>query len=199
MWARHLSREVMLAVVEGGGDVPDREHVERCDRCRRDVDALRATLATVRDVEVPEPSPLFWDHLSARISQSIADEEAPASAARTVGVPAWRSGLWLAGVATAVALAVMVTWQPADRSTLATLSVPNGEAGWAAEATAVEQGDTGWELLVNLAVVAEEESWGELVGGVQPGMADRALQALSDAERTALIGLLEIEMRQPSS
>lgn len=199
MWLGHLSRDALVAVADARGEIRHREHVEQCDRCRREVDAIRTTLARVRGLEVPEPSPLFWDHLSARVSETIALEGAPSAVTTEPARATWRSRVWLTGVAAAVALAVTMTWRPAGRSELAWPVLSNGEADWAADSTASEQGDHDWEFLVNLAVAAEGESSGQLIGDVQPGMADRALMALSDTERTALIGLLETEIRQPSS
>ena len=34
-------------------------------------------IATAVDVDVPEPSPLFWDHLSARVRDAVAAEKRP--------------------------------------------------------------------------------------------------------------------------
>lgn len=199
MWSKHLSQETLLGLAEQRGTARNREHAERCDRCRQDVEALRATLAAMRDVEVPEPSPLFWNHLSARISQAIASGRTPASPAPWVRVPAWRSGVWLAGAAVAAAFAVMATWRPAGRSPLPATSVVEAEPGSTTDAAALAQGDAEWEFLLSVAGVAEQEPSGDLIEGVQPGMADRALLALSETERTALVELLETEMRQPGS
>src|SRR5262245_49230164 len=70
-------------VVEGaasdarGDNVP---HLASCDRCRDQLAALRAarTLAAEKEVvEVPEPSPAFWDHFSARVREAVANEAPP--------------------------------------------------------------------------------------------------------------------------
>ncbi len=34
-------------------------------------------MSVAAEVEVPEPSPLFWDHLSARVGEAVAAEQAP--------------------------------------------------------------------------------------------------------------------------
>ena len=44
--------------------------------------AARRMLRDVAAVDVPEPSPLFWDHLSARMREAIAHEPPPAAAPR---------------------------------------------------------------------------------------------------------------------
>src|SRR6185436_8662720 len=71
------------------------------------LDELRAMLAAARDVDVPEPSPLFWDHLSARVSEAVAAEESDArlKPSRYLGISrdvAW--GALAAGVLIAVAI-----------------------------------------------------------------------------------------------
>ena len=38
---------------------------------------LKATMSAAADVDVPEPSPLFWDHFSARVRQAVDAEAAP--------------------------------------------------------------------------------------------------------------------------
>src|SRR5438132_10596593 len=60
-------------------------------------------IAALREVDVPEPSPLFWNHLSERVREAVANEPAPA--------PRWINRLnvaWAAGVFGAVAVVVLV-------------------------------------------------------------------------------------------
>ena len=199
MWSRHPSRESLLALVEERGSARDRDHVERCERCRRDVVVWRASLVAVRDVEVPEPSPLFWDHLSARIGEAVAAEPVPVVAAAGLRLLSWRAGLWMTATAVAVALAVAVTWRPSGRAVQPAASTGAAQPGWSADTAALDTADAEWEFLLTLAGAAEEGPSGDLIEGMHPGMADRALLALSGSERTALVELLETELRQPNS
>src|SRR3974390_55701 len=54
-----------------------------CEMCRRALAELRATMAAIKTPRdpgsnvVPEPSPLFWDHLSARVRDAVAEEGSP--------------------------------------------------------------------------------------------------------------------------
>ncbi len=51
-----LTREALLAVVEGGGDSDSREHLSRCSSCREFLDALK------KDIEALEISiSLVWE------------------------------------------------------------------------------------------------------------------------------------------
>ena len=88
----HLSTETLLDLVEGADDPRGAAHVATCVACREQIAALRATMVEVEAGAggVPEPSPLFWDHLSARVRAAVADAPLPAPA------PWWR-----------------ITWQPA--------------------------------------------------------------------------------------
>jgi hypothetical protein len=77
---RHLSVDELVDLVEGivseadGDNVP---HLALCDRCRDQLAGLRAARTLAAAVEVPEPSPLFWDHFSARVREAVAKEAPP--------------------------------------------------------------------------------------------------------------------------
>lgn len=81
----HLSPDELVAALEGALEASQRDHVDACATCAARVEQLRTTLAAVRD-EVPAPSPLFWDQLSARIRTATADEPIRRRA------PWWASG-----------------------------------------------------------------------------------------------------------
>ena len=53
------------------GDVPVKvqTHVEGCDRCRRELAELRATMALLNTWEGPEPNPYFLTRLEARLRE----------------------------------------------------------------------------------------------------------------------------------
>ena len=70
----HLTPEELITALDGGLPPAEREHLDRCARCRETLHQLGTTLAIVeRADDVPEPSPLFWSHLSARVRESIRD------------------------------------------------------------------------------------------------------------------------------
>ena len=52
-----------------------REHVARCEGCRKDLEELRATIGMMDAWEVPEPTPYFLTRLHARVRE---EREAPA-------------------------------------------------------------------------------------------------------------------------
>lgn len=52
----------------------DRAHVEECERCSRELNELRATMALMDAWEAPEPSPYFLTRLEAR-QREVRDAE----------------------------------------------------------------------------------------------------------------------------
>jgi hypothetical protein len=87
--ARHLSAAELLDLAEGAADERSYPHLASCGDCRAEIADARAALALARRVDVPEPSPLFWDHLSARIHDAVAAERSSGGAQRIRWVP-WR-------------------------------------------------------------------------------------------------------------
>jgi cytochrome c-type biogenesis protein CcmH/NrfG len=53
-----------------------RAHVEECDRCRRELDELRATMALLDVWKSPEPNPYFLTRLEARLREEREAEPA---------------------------------------------------------------------------------------------------------------------------
>jgi hypothetical protein len=101
---RHLSGDEQLAALEGSLDTTRVAHLQDCTVCRGDVDALAGVLKDVRsDAAVPEPSPLFWDHFSARVRRAVAAE--PAAPPRDWWRTAWAP---VAGLLTVAAVALVV-------------------------------------------------------------------------------------------
>ena len=92
----HLSRDERLLALEGALHAARQAHTSRAAcRCRTEVDALAPRRGAGSAVDVPEPSPLFWDHLAARVGDAIAREPAPSPDRRLV---ARRVGLGRAAV-----------------------------------------------------------------------------------------------------
>jgi hypothetical protein len=205
-----LNEEVETLAVER------RRHVESCDECRARVEALRHTLAQALDADVPEPSPLFWDHFGARVSQAVNEAGNPARSSFLDWLkPAnWRlpkgresSLRWAeAGAVSALVVAVGI-W-----ALVARLSTPPGNANVVtsvsrpaatdattdiAEVNDDIEVDEAWALV---RTIADDVSWDEtLAAGInaRPGSADRALMQLTREERSELIRLLKAEMKQP--
>jgi hypothetical protein len=73
----HLQPDELVDVAEGTRPASSVPHLASCEACRLQLADLKATLSAAADVEVPEPSPLFWDHLSAHVRDAVAAEGVP--------------------------------------------------------------------------------------------------------------------------
>jgi hypothetical protein len=80
----HLNAEELVDVAEGTRPESAAPHLADCESCRAQLRELRAMLSAAQSVEVPEPSPLFWDHLSARISETVAQDDARLAPTRSL-------------------------------------------------------------------------------------------------------------------
>jgi hypothetical protein len=81
----HLNAEELVDIAEGTRLEASAAHLEACEECRAKLRDLRAMTAAVQEVDIPEPSPLFWNQLSSRVSQTVAEEGIGAGSARLKG------------------------------------------------------------------------------------------------------------------
>lgn len=99
----HCRPDELMDVADGTRPDTALPHLAVCERCRRDLAGLRAVLADLAAVEVPEPSPLYWDRLSSGVRERVASVQ-PSPRRWFMLVP-WR---WVTPAACAVALAMAV-------------------------------------------------------------------------------------------
>jgi hypothetical protein len=103
----HLNEVELVDLAEGSRPESSAPHLASCERCRQQVLEMRRVVAAAADVPVPEPSPLFWDHLSDRVRQAVAAErDAPRRWWHDV---ASRKRVLIPASAVAVAAVVIVT------------------------------------------------------------------------------------------
>lgn len=199
---RHLSPEAIVDVAEGCADAADTAHARDCDACRAKVGSVLDALRLAQSDAPPEPSPLFWPHLSARIGEAVRRER--------VRVPFWRSRGWrLAPLAAAAALVIAAglgvrMWPWATGST-----TPAADTAADAPVQALVEAPTGaepdddpsWLLVSELSSQVSVED-AEASGLVPPpGDADKALLHLDGAERVELARILRdaIEAGPPAA
>ncbi|MGE3842258.1 MAG: hypothetical protein AB7I50_11780 [Vicinamibacterales bacterium] len=193
MTLRHLTRERLLLAVEKEGH--DDPHLDTCLQCRAEVDALRSVLREVRELEAPEPSPLFWEVLSRRI-QGAVRHEPPAAASRRAAWLPWCA--WAGGLTTAASLALLSFVPrpvPATAPDIATASGADGSAITIIGSGAQDQAalpDRDWEFLLDVA--ASADGWMEndpITADI--GAAETLVADFSDEERARLVDLLKAE------
>jgi hypothetical protein len=195
---KHLSEQRLLELLDG--ETPDEGHLNVCPACRERFDTLRRLMGLLREDPIPEPSPLFWQHLSDRVRLAIEHESAENNedAATFVSWRTWRWRWAVAGAAAVMAAAVIVMSQrgrTVDHMTEGARSVPvvglNAEVedlSWSAPA------DDSWAMVVGLAEGLDFESAADAGLVVRPGSIDQALLRLSAEERRELAGIIRAEL-----
>lgn len=202
----HLSESEFIDLAENEGALDSRRaaHVEGCASCREQLDALRSILRTTGAVEVPEPSPRFWDHMAGRVREGIAAEPAAVRAGwNWIGMRGL--GPWAAAAALAVAVISGVLLVQATREgNLPAPGVDRTASGLIVPAPArpatTPDADNAevWAVLTAAASdVAFEDA---RAAGMQvlPAAIDHAVQDLTEAELTELGRLLQSELKRSS-
>jgi len=185
---RHLSPDQLLDVAEGTRTGREFPHLESCALCARQLADLRNAISAARAVQVPEPSPLFWDHLSARIRTAV-ESEPPARGSLWFRGAGWR----LAPLAAVLGAILLVIWPGAPR---VSSPVGNGAPTAVADPTQADDlrafdDDPALALLADLSVGLDWDAASE--AGLVPsaGTVDRVVFTLSVDERVELHRLLQ--------
>jgi hypothetical protein len=190
----HLTPDEIIDAVEATLAPARTQHLAACDACRQRVVDLDGFIRDAKAVDVPDPSPLFWDHLSARVREAIADD--PSATRRRV--PEWLGWRALAPM-TGLALVVLVLLSalpdgadPLRRTTPATVPGGVASADLPDPATAA---DEGWAVVEDLVGTLDLETIQQAGIATTPGSAERAVLELTDAEQQELVRLLQLELK----
>jgi hypothetical protein len=208
----HLTDLEIVELIDGALDAPRASHLATCDACRTKIDDLRGALARAKEVDVPEPSPLFWEHFAARVRAGLDDVQQERRAWWS-----WsESTRWkwsVPGVVLAVLLAAgawrVFVHTPSDDRTVETIA--NRSTGAPTTGGPVSAPDPGalgseaadadeaWAIVRS---VADEVEWNDGVTAglaVRPGWVERAALDLSRDERDELVRLLQAEVKRPGA
>ena len=205
----HLTDVEMVDLLDGSLPPVRAAHVDACARCRESAAALREALTRAETVDVPEPSPLFWEMFSVRVHDAVRDApiaEPGGGWLAWAGTPGVK---WAFSGALLTLLLVAGVWQAtapkrtarAPHGATAVVSEMSPDAGGvdSLDPAADPAADEAWDLV---RTVADDVSWddGTVDGmGMRPGSAERAVDMLTTAERTELARLLEAELKQPGA
>ncbi len=182
----HLSLDERLDLIESAG-APNHPHLRECARCRAEVEEGRAALGETRLGEVPEPSPLFWGHLSARVSERMAAEPAAPRRSR-IG---WRVLVPSAIGVIAVLLAVWI-----ERGAVRRPAGPAPEPTTAAAVETTVGDDESWSMLGQLAGEFDVDTLSDSLGTSEAAGAANAVYQLNAEQRASLAELLRAETGQ---
>jgi hypothetical protein len=184
----HLSAGELVDLAEGTREQGSAPHLASCDACRRQMEDLRAMMAGIEGVDVPEPSPFFWDGLSARVKDAVAAEGPPRRS--WFDVWSWpRVLVPIGAVGFAVVLAVSLSRQA---PVPARVPLPAAFADTLA-GTLEPIGDPSLSVVAELTDDIDLETAGE-AGLATPGSAEHAVTHMNDAELRELRRLLQEEL-----
>jgi hypothetical protein len=197
---KHLEDVELVDWLDGVLADDRRQHADACAECRTRMSALQADASRAAEVNVPEPSPLFWEHFSARVHEAIAAEPRPSAWF------AWRRSapaVWAASAACAAILLLGMFWSatlPGLRQPQPPVASNTGPGDSDTLPLPIEDmgSDEEWALV---RVAAEDLQWEDAPAAglaARPGSADRVALELSEAERLELVRLLQTELNNRS-
>jgi hypothetical protein len=200
----HLTPDQFIDVAEGTQSEASIPHLGECRTCREELESVRAALSRVSvNADVPEPSPLFWDRLSADVRQRISTEPDPRS-----GWMAWlrRPLLVPLSAVAAVAVVIAVTLAPPTQvsptAPVATSSyVPSTTSAAAVAEPSFGAGDAidpMLTLVTDLSDGMDLEAAAD-AGFASPDAAEHAVTHLNADELRTLERLLRAELKRPGA
>lgn len=199
MTQRHLRDTEFIDLLDGTLPETRRAHLAGCRECRDTAAALAGAAQDAACLDVPEPSPLFWDHLSARVTDAVAKEPGPSW--RLWRVPAMTRPAWTGLAAVALLIAAVGIWRnvadrPAPGAHSAISTAPHEPPALTGELSWLESdADDAWDLVRTVADDLEPEAIDEAGVAARPGSAEDATSSLSDHERAELAQLLEAAIK----
>lgn len=195
----HLTPSEFVDLLEGQLAAVRVRHLDTCQVCRSQFDDLREAFRASSEVQLPEPSPLFWDHFSNRVREGI---DAPRSVERSW--PAWlrsKPGTALAGLA-AFLILLAAGWRVLPRPQPSPVATSQTSTAAGAPSDVIPPGESGltndadWEPV---RAAAENVRWDDAEAegiGVRPGSIERAILELDDNEQRSLMSLLQEEIKR---
>ena len=189
----HLTSDELIDAMEGMLAAERQAHLASCEACQRQVAELSSVLNEAKQVSVPEPSPLFWQHFSDRVRTSIDNEGVPGTGV----MPAWWRWQVLAPVG-AIALVILALM----------IAVPKQEAPPAADEvwtdlklTPIEEltADENWMIVASMVGALDWDTATAVGVTVKPDAADQAVLQLTAEEQQELTRLLKAELSRAKS
>jgi hypothetical protein len=197
----HLSASEFIDLAEGTLAPPRMSHLDRCDACRAQAgivqDALRLTTSSS---EVPEPSPLFWDHLSARVRQAL--DAPPPRAAFGLGFGRIQPIVAALGIAVAIFSVVLLKQGTQQHVPLRDAPVSGSSAAdWdpLADPALDPHHAAAWSVLTAAAADLQLDDARDVGMAVPSATVDRAVHGLTRAELSELGRLLQSELKRSSN
>jgi len=188
---KHLTPGEFIDAVEDTLAPARRAHLASCGVCSQQAAQLATVLRETREIEIPEPSPLFWDRLSERVQTAIVD----------AGVPEGRLPRWLrwpvlvplGGLALIILALFTAVPRESPRSDSAAISNADGQS---VSPNPAEAADAGWAVISGLVQPLDVDVARAAGIGMFPGAAERAVLQMTGAEQKELLRLLREEIER---
>jgi hypothetical protein len=182
----HLNPDELIDAMEGLLSHERQEHLSTCEHCQRELADLSSVLNEAKQVSMPEPSPLFWQHFSQRVRTAIDTDAASDDA-----WPSWLRWQVLLplGAVAMIILALMISVPKQDAAELTELAVESPQA---------VQGPDSWATIEDLVGELDVET-ASATGVIEPGIAEQAVLALTADEQQELTRLLKAELTRAKS
>jgi hypothetical protein len=198
----HLSsQEFVDALGEKDGVLPAarQSHLEGCASCQSQLAQLRALIDDASDgADVPEPSPLFWDHFQARVLTAVQGVEQPGRRAWWMNWVDVRTMVALGAVVVAVvASAALYVSRPAPPApaALTDSGTDGGQvigSGALTDASGSLDNDE-WEFVTSVMSDLDGDDIHEVLAPSRDAV-DAAIEGLTVAERDRFVRLLKGEL-----
>ena len=188
----HLTSDELIDAMEGLLAAERQAHLTSCQACQQQLAELSSVLNEAKQVSVPEPSPLFWQHFSDRVRTAVDNEGVPGTGV----MPAWWRWQILApvGALALVVLALMIAVPkqepPVEEKTWTELTL-----------TPIEEltGDESWMIVANMVGALDWDTATGVGVTVEPDAADQAVLQLTAEEQQELTRLLKAELSRAKS
>lgn len=180
----------------------DREvHLATCAACAAMATDVRDAFAAAMSADVPEPSPLFWPSVNARVQAAVAESTATGWRAwlrLDVLVPIAGLALVVMAIAASIDAVSPTPSLRADRRVAAEGRVAEVPEDAVDAGTAAPASDDALAMVADLASSLPEGGWDALGVTRLPDL-DVAAAALTEDERVALAALLQSAVERPKS
>jgi hypothetical protein len=186
----HLTSDQLIDAMEGVLAAEQQSHLATCEPCQRELASLSSVLAETKQVSVPEPSPLFWQHFSTRVRTAIDDDSVAGH-----NWPSWLRWQVLLplGAVAMIILALMISVPKHDPSEPEDFAL---QAPAAADAAAFSDN---WVMVAELVGDLDFDTAFAAGVVVEPGDAEQAVLHLTSEEQQELTRLLKAELTRAKS
>ena len=198
----HLSASEFVDLAEGTLAPQRAAHAAHCEVCRAQAAVVQDALGLTNDAApVPEPSPLFWDHLSARVREAI--EAPPARSGFGFGFRRLQPIVAALAIAVAVMSVVLLNREPRTsvepRETPVVAAPSTADPDQLPDPALDPTHAAAWSVLTAAAADLRLEEARDAGMAVPSAAVDRAVNGLTPAELSELGRLLQSELKRSSN